>query len=217
MISGTTTNTLYVKAESGNRLLYNNRYFRSAFLPSTVDVSAVTEIAETSFPIFLAKELGPSPKQIKLLTGSQEPTNDIGNIDDIFIVLDTSVSITYTLFHCSSEYTGATAHLGDMLISRIVPTYDYTLGTITVTMDGTDITASSVFGDRIIIPKISGPITISCAATSNTVADAVGSINSSTNDITLNGTLSSGTYTLWYEDSTGTKLNGWAQIAEITK
>ena len=217
MISGTTTDTLYVKAESGHKLLYNNRYFRSAFLPSTVDISAVTEIAETSCPIFSTEELGPSPKQIKLLTGSQEPTNDIGNIDDIFIVLDTSVSITCTLSHCSSEYTGATAQLGDMLISRIVPSHDYTLGAITVTMDGTDITASSVFGDRIIIPKISGPITIGCAATSNTVTDAVGSIDVSTNNITLDSSLSSGTYTLWYEDSTDTKLSGWAQIAEITK
>lgn len=208
---------IYVTADEGNMLFYNNHYFTNAWLASLSDASSVVEIPKTSCPDFSAMRREPYPKQVRLLVGSQTPTANLGSKDDIYMVIDTSVGITYSLSHCTSEYSMPTVNLGDMLITKIIPTIDYTLGTITVTMGGTDITSSSVFTDRIIIPKVSGPIEISCIATSETVTDAVGVIDTNTNNITLDSSLSSGTYTLWYEDASDTKLSGWSQVAEITK
>lgn len=53
--------------------------------------------------------------------------------------------------------------------------------------------------------------------TETTVADAVGTISSSDNTISLtDSSLASDTYTLYYEDISGDKLEGWSAIGTIT-
>lgn len=217
MYTNTDTNCILVKADSNNILLYNNQFFEYACFPPTIDVSEIIEMPKSGTPDLYTIEKPLSPKQIKVLQGSPGSELVGGNDGDIYILLDKNISIEYNLSHCVSECTSIAMPLGGMLITKIVPSTDYTLNTITVTMNDEDISVSVVVGDRIIIPVVNGNIVITATATSGTVSDAVGSINTSTNDITLNSTLSSGTYTLWYEDSNETKLNGWAQIAEITK
>ena len=211
------TNYIRVKADENNILLYKNQFFEYAYFPPTIDVSEIVEMPKSDAPDIYAIEKPLSPKQIKVLQGSPGSELVGGNDGDIYILLDKSISIEYNLSHCVSECTSIAMPLGGVLITKIVPSTDYTLNTITVTMNDEDISGSVVVGDRIIIPVVNGNIVITATATSETVSDAVGSINTSTNDITLNSTLSSGTYTLWYEDNNETKLNGWAQIAEITK
>lgn len=211
------TNYIRVKADENNILLYNNQFFEYAYFPPTIDVSEIIEMPKSDAPDLYAIEKSLSPKQIKVLQGSPGSELVGGNDGDIYILLDKNISIEYNLSHCVSECTSIAMPLGGMLITKIVPSTDYTLNTITVTMNDEDISVSVVVGDRIIIPVVNGNIVITANATSETVSDAVGSIDTNTNDITLNNTLSSGTYTLWYEDSNETKLNGWAQIAEITK
>lgn len=51
------------------------------------------------------------------------------------------------------------------------------------------------------------------------LGDEVGSINTSTNAITLTGdAVTSGTtYTMYYEDASGNKLTGWGALGKITK
>lgn len=211
------TNYILAEADSDNILLYNNQFFEYAYLPPTIDTSEIIEMPKSGIPDLYTIEKPLSPRQIKVLQGSPGSELVGGNDGDIYILLDKNISIQYNLSHCVSECTSVAMPLGGMLITKIRPSTDYTLNTITVTMNDEDISSSVIVEDRIIIPVVNGNIVITATATSNTVTDAVGSINSSTNDITLNGTLSSGTYTLWYEDNNDTKLNGWAQIAEITK
>lgn len=211
------TNYILAEADSDNILLYNNQFFEYAYLPPTIDTSEIIEMPKSGVPDLYTIEKPLSPRQIKVLQGSPGSELVGGNDGDIYILLDKNISIQYNLSHCVSECTSVAMPLGGMLITKIRPSTDYTLNTITVTMNNEDISSSVIVEDRIIIPVVNGNIVITATATSNTVTDAVGSIDSSTNDITLNGTLSSGTYTLWYEDNNDTKLNGWAQIAEITK
>lgn len=211
------TNYILAKADSDNILLYNNQFFEYAYLPPTIDTSEIIEMPKSGVPDLYTIEKPLSPRQIKVLQGSPGSELVGGNDGDIYILLDKNISIQYNLSHCVSECTSVAMPLGGMLITKIRPSTDYTLNTITVTMNDEDISSSVIVENRIIIPVVNGNIVITATATSNTVTDAVGSIDSSTNDITLNGTLSSGTYTLWYEDNNDTKLNGWAQIAEITK
>lgn len=52
---------------------------------------------------------------------------------------------------------------------------------------------------------------------SETTPTSAGTINTSTNTITLNDELASDTYTLKYEDSNGTPISEWAEIGTITK
>lgn len=74
---------------------------------------------------------------------------------------------------------------------------------------GTDIPASTLGEDGDLYFKTSGD-----AVTGN----AVGVISSTDNSISLaDSSLASGTYTMYYEDSAGNKLNGWSAIGTVTK
>lgn len=50
-----------------------------------------------------------------------------------------------------------------------------------------------------------------------TTADSVGEININSNDILLDSSVPSGTYTLRYEDENDIPLDGWVSIGTITK
>ena len=88
-------------------------------------------------------------------------------------------SVTYTitrnLTNCASSNTANTIAEGAAYTTTLSPTGSFKkLGPITVTMGGTDISASAVSGSTITIAKATGNIVITCAATITNIIDTVG-------------------------------------------
>ena len=84
-------------------------------------------------------------------------------------------TITRNLTNCASSNTANTIAEGTAYTTTLTPTGTYKkLGTITVTMGGTDISASAVSGSTITIAKATGNIVITCAATITNIIDTVG-------------------------------------------
>lgn len=88
-------------------------------------------------------------------------------------------SVTYTitrnLTNCASSNTANTISEGAAYTTTLTPTGTFKkLGAITVTMGGTDISASAVSGSTITIAKVTGNIVITCAAEITNIVDTVG-------------------------------------------
>lgn len=88
-------------------------------------------------------------------------------------------SVTYTitlnLTNCASSNTANTIAEGASYTTTLSPTGTYKkLGTITVTMGGTDISASAVSGSTITIANVTGDIVITCAAVITNIIDTIG-------------------------------------------
>lgn len=88
-------------------------------------------------------------------------------------------SVTYTitrnLTNCASSNTADSIAEGVAYTTTLSPTGTYKkLGPITVTMGGTDISASAVSGSTIAIAKVTGNIVITCAATITNIIDTIG-------------------------------------------
>lgn len=84
-------------------------------------------------------------------------------------------TITRNLTNCASSNTANTIAEGAAYTTTLSPTGTYKkLGAITVTMGGTDISASAVSGSTITIDKITGSIVITCAAEITNIIDTVG-------------------------------------------
>lgn len=88
-------------------------------------------------------------------------------------------SVTYTitrnLTNCASSNTANTIAEGAAYTTTLSPTGTFKkLGTITVTMGGTDISASAVSGSTITIASVTGNITITCAAVITNIINTVG-------------------------------------------
>lgn len=88
-------------------------------------------------------------------------------------------SVTYTitrnLTNCASSNTANTIAEGASYTTTLSPTGTYKkLGTITVTMGGTDISASAVSGSTVSITKVTGNIAITCAAVVTNIIDTIG-------------------------------------------
>ena len=88
-------------------------------------------------------------------------------------------SVTYTitrnLTNCASSNTANTIAEGAAYTTTLSPTGTFKkLGAITVTMGGTDISASAVSGNAITIAKATGNIVITCAAEITNIIDTVG-------------------------------------------
>ena len=87
-------------------------------------------------------------------------------------------SVTYTitrnLTNCASSNTANTVAEGASYTTTLSPTGTYKkLGTITVTMGGTDISASAVSGSTVSINKVTGNIAITCAAEITNIIDTI--------------------------------------------
>lgn len=100
-------------------------------------------------------------------------------------------SVTYTitlnLTNCASSNAANTIADGASYTTTLSPTGTYKkLGTITVTMGGTDISASAVFGNTIKISKVTDNIVITCAAVITNIIDTIG-ISANTRLSTSNG------------------------------
>lgn len=88
-------------------------------------------------------------------------------------------SVTYNivrnLTNCASSNTANIIAEGAAYTTTLSPTGTFRkLGTITVTMGGTDISASAVSGSTITISKVTGNIVITCAAEITNIIDTVG-------------------------------------------
>ena len=88
-------------------------------------------------------------------------------------------SVTYTitqnLTNCASSNTANTIAEGAAYTTTLSPTGTFKkLGTITVTMGGTDISSTAVSGSTITIAKVTGNIVITCAAEITNIIDTIG-------------------------------------------
>lgn len=88
-------------------------------------------------------------------------------------------SVTYTITrnrtNCASSNTANSIAEGVSYTTTLSPTGTFKkLGAITVTMGGTDISASAVSGSTITIAKVTGNIAITCAAEITNIVDTVG-------------------------------------------
>ena len=84
-------------------------------------------------------------------------------------------TITRNLTNCASSNTANTIAEGAAYTTTLSPTGTFKkLGTITVTMGGTDISASAVSGSVVTIEKVTGDITITCSAVITNIVEAVG-------------------------------------------
>lgn len=84
-------------------------------------------------------------------------------------------NITRNLTNCASSNTADTIAEGAVYTTTLSPTGTYKkLGTITVTMGGTDISSTAVSGSTITISKVTGNIVIICAAEITNIIDTIG-------------------------------------------
>ncbi|MEI3089739.1 MAG: tyrosine-protein phosphatase [Oscillospiraceae bacterium] len=84
-------------------------------------------------------------------------------------------SVTRNLTNCASSNTANNIAKLAAYTTTLSPTGTYKkLGAITVTMGGTDVSASTVSGSTITISKVTGNIVITCAATVTNILDTVG-------------------------------------------
>lgn len=84
-------------------------------------------------------------------------------------------SVTRNLTNCASSNTANNIAKLAAYTTTLSPTGTYKkLGAITVTMGGTDISASAVSGNTVTIAKVTGNIVITCAAVITNIIDTVG-------------------------------------------
>lgn len=84
-------------------------------------------------------------------------------------------NVTLNLTNVASSNMAASAAEGAAYTTTLTPTGAYRkLGEITVTMGGTDISASAVSGSVVTIEKVTGDITITCSAVITNIVETVG-------------------------------------------
>lgn len=79
----------------------------------------------------------------------------------------TTYTVTNNLANCKNSNASSSVTQGASYSATISANSGYTLGSITVTMGGTDITSSTVSGNTISISNVTGNIVISCTATAS--------------------------------------------------
>ena len=96
-------------------------------------------------------------------------------ITAVAIIPSVSYNIALNLTNCASSNTANTIADGAAYTTTLSPTGTYKkLGAITVTMGGTDISASAVSGSTITISSVTGNIVITCAAVVTNIIDTIG-------------------------------------------
>lgn len=81
-------------------------------------------------------------------------------------VAPTTHTVTQTLTHVTSSYTGTTVNDGAAFTATLTAEDTYTLGDVTVTMGGTDITETAYSAGTVTIASATGDIVITAMATS---------------------------------------------------
>lgn len=96
-------------------------------------------------------------------------------ITAVAIMPSVSYNITLNLTNAASSNTANTIAEGESYTTTLSPTGTFKkLGTITVTMGGTDISASAVSGSTVSITRVTGDIAITCAAVVTNIIDTIG-------------------------------------------
>lgn len=84
-------------------------------------------------------------------------------------------TITRNLTNCASSNTADSIAEGAAYTTSLTPTGTFKkLGTITVTMGGTDISSTAVSGSTVTIASVTGDIAITCAAVITNLIDTIG-------------------------------------------
>lgn len=87
-------------------------------------------------------------------------------VDELPTLIDPGYSaVTQNLTHATSSSSVIQTKNGQSFTATITAESGYTLGTVTVTMNGTDISSSAVEGGTVTIANVSGDIVITAAAT----------------------------------------------------
>lgn len=96
-------------------------------------------------------------------------------ITAVAIMPSVSYNITLNLTNAASSNTADTIVEGAAYTTTLSPRGTFKkLGTITVTMGGTDVSSTAVSGSTITITKVTGDIVITCAATITNIIDTIG-------------------------------------------
>lgn len=140
---------------------------------------------------------------IKLMFGTKELSSITINGGTVEPTPNT-YTITNTLSNATNSNTVTSIEENTSYSANIAPNTGYKLKTVTVTMGGTDITSSAYSNGVINISNVTGNIVITVTTEVDTDV-VVGSVDSN-NNISLTG-LSTGTYTLKYEDNSGALSN----------
>ena len=140
---------------------------------------------------------------IKLMFGTKELSSITINGGTVKPTPNT-YTITNTLSNATNSNTATSVEEGSSYSANISANSGYKLKTVTVTMGGTDITNSAYLNGAITISSVTGNIVI-IVTTETDIDVVVGNIDSN-NNISLTG-LSTGTYTLKYEDDNGELSN----------
>ena len=140
---------------------------------------------------------------IKLMFGTKELSSITINGGTVEPTPNT-YTITNTLSNATNSNSDTSIEENTSYSANIAPNTGYKLKTVTVTMGGTDITSSAYSNGVINISNVTGNIVITVTTEVDTDV-VVGNVDSN-NNISLTG-LSTGTYTLKYEDNSGTLSN----------
>lgn len=76
-----------------------------------------------------------------------------------------TVAIVNNLTNCTNSNTAISADIGSSYMGTITANEGYDMDSVTVTMDGNDVTSSVVFGNAITISSVTGAINITATAT----------------------------------------------------
>ena len=137
---------------------------------------------------------------IKLMFGTKELSSITIKNGGTVEPTPNTYTITNTLSNATNSNSNTSVEENASYSAVISATNGYKINSITVTMGGTDITSSAVSGNTISISSVTGDIAITVTTEVDTDT-VVGNIDSN-NNINLTG-LSTGTYTLKYEDNNG--------------
>lgn len=112
----------------------------------------------------------PGEPQRELVVDERDNKADLTSFFDSVITCDTltpkvQYTVTNTLTKCSSSNAATKAATGSSYSATITADSGYTLGAVTVTMGGTDISSTAVNGANINIANVTGNIVVSCTAT----------------------------------------------------
>ena len=90
---------------------------------------------------------------------------DVLNIGSLAIDTKVYYTVTKTLTQCTISNSTAKVVEGSSYSATITADSGYTLGAVTVTMGGTDISSTAVSGANINIANVTGNIVVTCTAT----------------------------------------------------